>query len=190
MQTQWEPRHSVKEDRRILRKSGLQIDTLSSVTRADAERIEELYALLYLEKYSELNPAFSADWIMETCRLGVIQYRCARDGEGVIQAVSGTLQRGDVMTAPIVGYDTTKPQSLGLYRIASLLFSEEASEQDLRLNGSAGAASFKRFRGAQPEIDYSAFYTAHLPLVRRVILNGLSFLVNRIAVPYMKKHQL
>ncbi|MEO1220753.1 MAG: GNAT family N-acetyltransferase [Pseudomonadota bacterium] len=190
MNAQWKPRHSVAEDRRVLRKSGLQVETLTAITREDAERIEELYAMLYLEKYSQLNPAFSADWIMETCRLGVIQYCCARDNKGVIQAISGTLQRGDVITAPVVGYDTTKPQSLGLYRIASLLFSEEAHEQGLRLNGSAGAASFKRYRGAQPEIEYSAFFTAHLPFVRRVILKGISSLLTRIAVPYMRKHKL
>ena len=184
------PRNSVAEDRRALRKSGLQVDTLTSISREDAERIEELYAMLYLEKYSQLNPAFSADWIMETCRLGVIHYRCARDDDGVIHAVSGTLQRDGVITAPVVGYDTTKPQSLGLYRIASLLFSEEAHEHGLRLNGSAGAASFKRYRGARPEIEYSAFFTAHLPFVRRVIMKGISLLLTRIAVPYMRKHQL
>ncbi|MEM7667018.1 MAG: GNAT family N-acetyltransferase [Pseudomonadota bacterium] len=190
VRTQWAPRHSVREDRRALRKSGLTIETLAAMSESDAQRIEQLYAMLYLDKYSALNPAFTARWIAESFRMGLIRYRCARDDDGVIQAVSGSFQRGGVLTPPVVGYDTSKPQSLGLYRIASLLFSEEALEQNLKLNGSAGAASFKRFRGARAEIEYSAYFIAHLPFVRRMILEALSALLNRIAVPYMKKHQL
>ena len=105
-------------------------------------------------------------------------------------AVSGSLRRGDVLTPPVVGYDTAKPRSLGLYRVASLLFTEDAKTQGVRLNGSAGAAGFKRLRGARAETEFSAYYVAHLPLVRRAILKLLSDLLNRIAVPYMRKHQL
>ena len=76
---------------------------------ADAERIAQLYAMLYLEKYSALNPAFTARWVIETARAGLIHYRCARDADGVIMAVSGSLRRGDVLTPPVVGYDTAKP---------------------------------------------------------------------------------
>lgn len=187
---QWQRRHNLAEDRRVLRRSGLRIESLESIVPPDAERIAYLYGLLYLEKYSALNPAFSARWVMETARAGLVRYRCARDADGVIQAVSGSLSRGDVLTPPVVGYDTAKPQSLGLYRIACLLFTEDAAATGVRLNGSAGAASFKRARGAQPETEYSAYYVAHLPFVRRSILTLLSGLLNRLAVPYMRKHQL
>jgi hypothetical protein len=187
---QWHNRHSLAEDRRMLRRSGLRVECLASIDAADAERIAQLYAMLYLEKYSGLNPAFTAQWVIETARAGLIRYRCARDDDGLIQAVAGSLRRGDVLTPPVVGYDTAKPQSLGLYRIASLLFTEDAMEQGVRLNGSAGAASFKRGRGAQAEIEYSAYYLAHLPRVRRGILTLIAGLLNRIAVPYMRKHQL
>jgi len=187
---QWQRRHSLAEDRRMLRRSGLRVEHLESVGAADAERIAQLYAMLYLEKYSALNPAFSAQWVIETARAGLIRYRCARDADGVIQAVSGSLRRGEVLTPPVVGYDTAKSQSLGLYRIACLLFTEDAMDAGVRLNGSAGAASFKRGRGAQAEIEYSAYYLAHLSLVRRTILRLLAGLLGRIAVPYMRKHQL
>jgi len=190
MKAQWQPRHNVAEDLRILRRSDLHIETLPAMALSDAQRIEQLYAMLYLDKYSALNPAFSAQWIMETCQMGLLHYRCARDEDGVIQAVSGSFRRGDVLTPPVVGYDTSKPRALGLYRIASLLFSEDALAHGLKLNGSAGAAEFKRLRGAEPAIEYSAYFIAHLPFVRRMILGGLSVLLNRFAVPYMRKHQL
>lgn len=187
---QWQQRSSLAEDRRVLRRSGLMVETLETIGAADAERIAQLYAMLYLEKYSVLNPAFSARWVIETARAGLIQYRCARDAAGIIQAVAGSLRRGDVLTPPVVGYDTAQPKSRGLYRIACLLFTEDAMAAGVRLNGSAGAASFKRTRGARAEIEYSAYYIAHLPLLRRAILRLLSSLLNRIAVPYMRKHQL
>jgi hypothetical protein len=187
---QWHNRHGLAEDRRMLRRSGLRVEHLGSISAADAERIAQLYAMLYLEKYSGLNPAFSAQWVIETARAGLIRYRCARDDDGVIQAVAGSLRRGEVLTPPVVGYDTTKPRALGLYRIASLLFTEDAMQQGVGLNGSAGAASFKRGRGARAEIEYSACYLAHLPRVRRAILTLIAGLLNRIAVPYMRKRQL
>jgi hypothetical protein len=187
---QWHQRHSLAEDRRILRRSGLMVEQLERIEAADAERIAQLYAMLYLEKYSALNPAFTARWVVETARAGLIRYRCARDTDGVIQAVAGSLRRGDVLTPPVVGYDTAKPQSLGLYRIACLLFTDDAMQAGARLNGSAGAASFKRGRGAQAEIEYSAYYLGHLPRVRRTILTLFAWLLCRIAVPYMRKHQL
>lgn len=190
VQDQWQRRHNLAEDRRVLRRSGLRVETLESMVAADAERIAHLYGMLYLEKYSALNPAFSARWVMETARAGLVHYRCARDADGNIQAVSGSLRRGDVLTPPVVGYDTTKARSLGLYRIACLLFTEDAVAAGVRLNGSAGAASFKRARGAQAETEYSAYYLAHLPFVRRSILALLSGLLNSLAVPYMRKHQL
>jgi len=127
---------------------------------ADAKRIAHLYGMLYLEKYSALNPAFSARWVMETARAGLVHYRCARDADGIIQAVSGSLRRRRRTHPPVVGYDTAKPRSLGLYRIACLLFTEDAVAAGVRLNGSAGAASFKRARGAQAETEYSAYYVA------------------------------
>lgn len=190
MRKQWQPRNNTRHDRRLMNKGEYCVQELSIISNADAERIEALYAMLYLDKYSELNPAFSARWIQETCRIGLIHYRCARNKQGVIDAVSGSFQRGDIMTPPVVGYDTVQPRSCGLYRIATLLFSEEAFEQGLGLNGSAGASSFKKFRGAEAEIEYSAYFIAHLSLFRRIILTTLSFVLNHIAVPYMRKHQL
>jgi len=190
MEKQWLPRHSVREDKRILRKSELTTDTIKVMTNADAERIAELYHMLYVGKYSPLNPIFLPKWIQETCRLEIIRYRCARDGDDQIQAVAGSFCRADVLTPPIVGYDTSRPQSLGLYRIASLLFSEDAMQAHVRLHGSAGAASFKRFRGAEAYTEYSAYFIDHLSLSRRLILKTLSIFLNHIAVPMMRKYQL
>ena len=125
-----------------------------------------------------------------THRLGILEYQAARDPDGVIQAVSGLFIRDNVLTPPVVGYDTTKPAAEGLYRIASYLFSQTTAERGLRLNGSAGAAGFKRNRGAFGVIEYSAIYAAHLPFRRRATLRLLEFILTVIAVPVMKWKQL
>ncbi len=105
-------------------------------------------------------------------------------------AVSGALVRGGILTPPIVGYDTNRPQKEGLYRIACYLFNQQAMALGLRVNGSAGAASFKRHRGAHARIEYSTYYVGHLPLRRRAVIKTLGFLLRRLAVPMMKRKQL
>jgi hypothetical protein len=189
----WTRRRDTVNDRRVLKNSGLiteTVDKLDALRPGDAERITTLYTMLYLQKYSQLNPAFTEDWVRMSLETGLIRYHLARDDRGMIQAVAGTYSARDVQTTPIVGYDTTRPQSEGLYRIACLMAQEEALTKGLRVNGSAGAAAFKRNRGAQGVIEYSAFWTAHLSFGRRMIIRILAGLLNTIAVPYMKRKQL
>jgi hypothetical protein len=190
LQTEWRPRRNTYHDLRRLRRSGLMIDDFAVMSAADAERIAELYHLLYVGKYSPLNPVFSPAYVLMTWRTGTLRYRGARDAEGKLLAVAGVLVRGDVLTPPVVGYDTARPQSEGLYRIATLLFTTTAAEQGLRVNGSAGAAQFKRNRGATGVIEYMAVAARHLPWRRRAVLRFMQILLDRIAVPMMKRKGL
>ena len=74
--------------------------------------------------------------------------------------------------------------------MASVLLAQMALERGLRLNGSAGAADFKRHRGARPIVEYSAIYARHLAWPRRAALGGLEQVLNRIAVPLMAERGL
>lgn len=186
----WRPHHSSAEDRRKLRQSGLRIEDLPSLRPGDAERIAELYRLLYVGKYSPLNPIFTPAWIELTHRIGLLRYRVARDAAGVIRCVAGSFVRAGVLTPPVVGYDTARPQSEALYRIACVLFCEQAEQLGARLNGSAGAAHFKRVRGARGVIESTAVSIAHLSPWRRWTLQALAFVLWRLAVPVMRARQL
>ncbi len=188
--TTWSTKRDIKNDRRILKKSGLICEHLQTLSNAEADRIAALYAKLYLHKYSDLNPAFSPAWIKMTHATATVCYHVARNANGEILAVAGTFARGDILTTPIVGYDTDIPQSAGLYRIACLLSGEEAIGRRLRYNGSAGAASFKRNRGAHGVIEYAAVYAAHLPRRKRWMIKLVETILNTIAIPYMKRKQL
>jgi hypothetical protein len=72
------------------------------------------------------------------------------------------------MTAFVMGYDIEMPQELGLYRQAFVLFLNEARRRRQIVNLSAGAGSFKAFRGAVPHIEYDAVYDRHLPYDRQL----------------------
>lgn len=190
LETQWRARRNTGHDFRLLRRSGLVIDEFAVMTEADAARIAELYHLLYVGKYSPLNPIFSPDWILMTWREGILRYCGARDAQGTLLAVTGALVRGDVLTPPIVGYDTARPRREGLYRIATLLFTSMAHEKGIRLNGSAGAAQFKRNRGATGVIEYTAVAAGHLPWRRRAVLGLMQAALDRLAVPLMRRRGL
>ena len=97
------------------------------------------------------------------------------------------LVRDGVMTPTVVGYDTARPASEALYRIACYLFCEAAEQAGWRLHGSAGAADFKRARGAHGVIEYMAVQADHLSAARRAVVRGLAAALQRWAVPMMQK---
>jgi hypothetical protein len=186
----WRPRNTTRNDRRLLANSGLAVDEFEEMSEADARRIAELYHMLYVGKYSPLNPVFTPAWIAMTHEANFIRYRGARGPDGRLMAVAGSLVRGGLLTPPIVGYDTARPQQEGLYRIAAWLFSAAAEREGLRLNGSAGAGDFKRRRGAHGVIEYSALYVRHLSIWRRLILVLVAGLLDHVAVPMMRRRGL
>jgi hypothetical protein len=97
------------------------------------------------------------------------------------------LEREGIMTPSVVGYDTTRPQSEALYRIAAFLFCEWAMDRGLALHGSAGAAHFKRLRGARGVIEYLAVHAGHLSSQRRLAITLLAGALERYVTPMMKR---
>lgn len=187
LERDWRPRNNYANDRRALAASGLTVEPAGPFDHASAERVAELYRLLYVDRYSPLNPVFTAEYVRLTQAIGLIDYQVARAADGRIMAVSGALVRDGVLTPPVVGYDTTAPRGDALYRIASWMFCRRALSEGLRLHGSAGAADFKRRRGARGEIEYMAIYAAHLSPARRAAVRGLAAALETLAVPMMRK---
>jgi len=181
----WLPCHNHGNDRRLVARSPLRIADLPRPEGEDARRIAELYAMLYIGRYSALNPVLTPAFIEASARTGMITYRVARDPGGVIQSVAGMWACGGIMTPPVVGYDTGRPRSEGLYRIACWMFMQRALEAGWRLHASAGASHFKRQRGAHGVIEWNAYYARHLPKARRAAVSLLAELLTRVAVPMM-----
>jgi hypothetical protein len=91
-----------------------------------------------------------------------------RDESNEIDGVAAYWTRSNFMTPPIVGYDMTKPQDLGLYRMVSLMYCLEGRRIEANVNMSGGVSSFKRSRGAKSITEFSAVYFDHLPFYRRI----------------------
>ena len=183
-------RRDSRSDTRLLARTGYVQVPGDALVDADYPRLEQLYNLLYLEKYCPLNPHFSADWMRVGQRDGWLRLTALRSPAGRIDAVLGWVANELILTTPVVGYDTSLPQKLGLYRLISQISLEEAARRRGLLNMSAGAADFKRMRGGQPEIEYSLVLVNHLPRKRQRVWRVLGSLLHAVGVPIMRKLKL
>ncbi|CAI6076630.1 hypothetical protein PAECIP112173_02437 [Paenibacillus sp. JJ-100] len=179
----------LKRDYQLLAKHGYDFVSEADMTMADIPRIAELYRLLYLEKYSYHNPQFSERMITTAMATGTLRLYGLRK-EGQLDAIMGYFCRNGVMTTPLFGYDTAVPQSVGLYRMLSACLIGQARDKGHLLHESAGAAQFKRNRGAVADFEYSAVYVRHLPRGRRWCWSLLDRLLNRVGVPLMRRMKL
>ena len=102
----------------------------------------------------------------------------------------GYIFRNNVMTTPIIGYNTNLPQKLGLYRMLSAIVFREATNLCVDLNLSSGASNFKILRGGKPYIEYTAIYRKHLSKTRQAMILALRAALLKIGVPIMQKLQL
>ncbi|MEL6708628.1 MAG: hypothetical protein AAFP79_10115 [Pseudomonadota bacterium] len=184
----WRPRSHVKSDKRAARRAGLTIEELEVMRDSDAVRIAELYRQLYLDRYSSLNPVYTPAFVKLAHDSGALKFIVGRSQDGEIMVSSGMRIAGDTLTVPMLGYDTTRPQSEALYRIASLLSSEWALDHSYRHHGSAGAGTFKSNRGARSQIEYMAVYAQHLGMRRRLGIKLLANTLERTMVPALRQN--
>ncbi|WP_339306373.1 GNAT family N-acetyltransferase [Paenibacillus sp. FSL R5-0519] len=179
----------LKRDYELLAKHEYEFVSEVEMTDADIPRIVELYKRLYLEKYSYHNPQFTERFIAAAMASGTLRLYGLRK-EGRLDAVMGYFCRNGIMTTPLFGYDTAVSQSVGLYRMLSACLIKQARKNGHLLHESAGAAQFKRNRGAVADFEYSAVYERHLPWGRRWCWMLLDRLLNRIGVPLMRRMKL
>ncbi len=179
-----------RQDYKLWKKSDYKVVDGDQLSESDAKRIVELYTLLYLDKYSMLNPQFTSKFIVLAMKNKLLNIKVLVNTAGRIDAVLGTFIRNGVMTTPLYGYDTRLPVKLGLYRMLSTILTTEARSRQVLLNRSSGAAQFKRLRSADPAIEYSAVFDEHLPRLRRIPWIGLEQLINRVGKTLLEKYEL
>ena len=174
----------------LLDRTALRSSEASEWTSRDFDRAAGLYGMLYLEKYSRLNPQYTSEFLRSWHTAGLLNLTGFRDDTNELQAALGTFEFNDTLTAPIVGYNTALPQDLGLYRLLMASVYQRAASTRARINLSAGAADFKRSRGGIAAMEYSAVFTRHLPTARRRALRVLGTLTRRVGEPIMKRFEL
>lgn len=183
----WRTRNNTANDRRALAKSGLSVDAPAQLSDGDCVRIAALYHQLYVGRYSAINPVFTPRFIAHSAASGLLSYQLLRDHDGSIAAFTALRSAGGVGTVPLMGYDTSRPQSEGLYRIACYLAADLALSKGLRFHGSAGASEFKRNRGAHGVIEYMAVDGRHLSPARRAGLAVLASGLQQFMVPLLER---
>jgi CelD/BcsL family acetyltransferase involved in cellulose biosynthesis len=182
--------NDMKRDRKQLRVTPFERVGDGDFSEADYARAETLYTMLYLDKYTPLNPHYTARYIAQMHRRGIISLAGLRRPGGELVAVTGLFENGGTLTQPIVGYDTTLPVGEGLYRMAMAMAQDHATTRGLFFNMSAGAAGFKRRRGAVPAIEYNAVYAGHLPRRQRVAIRVMEIVLALVGIPLLKRFEL
>ncbi|WP_292414599.1 GNAT family N-acetyltransferase [Mesorhizobium sp.] len=181
---------NLKRDRKQLGTTLFERVCDDDFSEADYARAEQLYNMLYLDKYTPLNPHYTARYIAEMHRRGIISLAGLRRPGGELVAVTGLFENGGTLTQPIVGYDTGLPIGEGLYRMVMALAQDHATARGLFFNMSAGAAGFKRLRGAVAAIEYIAVYAGHLPRRRRMAIRVMETVLALVGIPLLRRFEL
>jgi hypothetical protein len=179
-----------KRDMVLLGRADYEVVPPDGMRSDDFGRIEALYGMLYLEKYTPLNPQYTARLLERLHEAAILRFFGLRGTSGRLDGVVGFFEQSEVMTAPVVGYETGTDQETGLYRRLMAIGLTRARERRLLFNMSAGAAGFKRNRGALPAIEYAAVYNRHLPWKSRAAAAIVRIVLERVGVPTMRKFKL
>jgi hypothetical protein len=192
----WDPKdpgvwknRSFQRDKKVLEDQDPEVLGSKDIHATDYQRIVDLYNGLYLQKYSIHNPHFTTRFVRLAHEEGILELKAIREN-GVIDGVMGYFARNGMMTTPLFGYDITRPASRALYRKLMTLQSFEARDKGLLLHQSAGAASFKRARGALPHLEYNAVYCRHLPVRQVSAWKLLARTTRALAEPLLRRYEL
>ena len=188
-QEDWLKHRNNKHDNKLIRKSGLNYVEHEEMEALLPQALQ-LYRKLYLEKYSDLNPQFTLKYFQECYQNGAINFQGYTDKDGTLKAFSGQFIIDNTITSPLVGYDVNASRKEGLYIHAAQLAILSKFRLGLLLNLSSGAPQFKRMRGGEPVIEYSALLINHLSKKRRIRWKILKLISNKIGVPLMKRYNL
>lgn len=189
-ETKQKPSADMKRDRKLLAETDYEIVPAHNFSASDFTRAAMLYSLLYLDKYTNLNPQYTPGYLAQAHQIGLLKIIGLRGPDEQLDGVIGLFENGKTLTVPIIGYDTGRPQELGLYRLLNALGQAHAIEHGKFYNMSAGAAAFKRHRRAEPAIEYTAVYVRHLGWHRRIATTVVKLLLDWIGIPLLKRFEL
>jgi len=161
------------------------------VSEEDFVAAQQLYEQLYLKKYSEHNIQFQAIYLQALVNNGLMHLKLLWDVKSnVAVGIVGLMGQDGVITVPVVGYDQTYSQDKALYRRVMIYAIQYASSKDLILNCSSGAPSFKKLRGAQPELEYFFVKVDHTNRFSRVVWKAIHFISVKIYAGILQRNQL
>ena len=164
----WKHNH-VKKDAKLLTSGEFEVIRPDQICETDLPRLRTLYRQLFIAKHSKLNPDFTPEFFDLCLESGFLALYGLRS-KGEIVGVLGLYEHAESrwLTTPLIGYDTNLSQANGIYRCLMALLLQEAKIRNLRLHYSSGASKFKRARGGEPSLEYTAVFSQHLSPVKRL----------------------
>ena len=178
----WKHNH-LKRDVKLLGQTDVELVGPEELTARDLPALRTVFRQLFIAKHSALNPDYTESFF-RLCheRRFLDLYALRLDGRPV--GVLGVYERNGWVTTPLIGYDTTLPQELGLYRRLMALLFREAKRRGCRLHLSSGAGGFKAARGGIAHMEYTAVHARHLAAPRRAAIAAFASAMDR-AVPWV-----
>ena len=182
-------RNIMDSDRKLFQNTKIEVLQHSDFKVEDAERVMQLYNMLYLEKYSYCHPQFNIRFFEHIITHKTLLELRGLRYDGILVGMLVHFKRKWIMTAPLVGYDTNLPSSLGLYRMLMSLLTEESLSSGTVFHQSSGVGFFKCQRGTFQEIETTAVFFAHLPWYRQIVWKIWVLIGRRIVDPLFRKYK-
>lgn len=182
---QWMKQRNTQSDQKLLLKTALTSLYPKDFNDSHADAMANLYQQLYLDKHSRWNAHYTPAYFalaIEHCWLSFYGFA---DAQGQLIAFVGVFEDEQVMTTPMLGYDLSLPQSLGLYRLLMARVLQVGVQAHKCVNLGAGSANFKRMRGGVPSIEWHGFYVAHLPRYRQWAMQVTGQLMRRFLPQFL-----
>lgn len=186
----WANRRNNQIDQKLLRSTSLTLVEPDDFTQFDSQAMETLYTQLYVEKHSQWNAHYNAAYFAQAIGRKWLSFYGFRDSSDRLVAFIGVFEDDKTMTTPMLGYDTSLPQNLALYRLLMAKVLSLSLEKHKVLNLGAGSARFKKMRGGQPVIEWHAFYSCHLPFWQRNAMRLTGWLLGKSVPSFLIKQGL
>ncbi len=183
----WKHNH-VKQDARLLDHPEVEVLTHEHLQMQDIAVLQQLYRQLFIDKHSYLNPDFSAAFFELCLETQFLEMHALR-WQGRLVGILGIYAHHENgwLTTPLIGYDTSLPKELGLYRRLMALLLKTAKDKKLKLHYSSGASQFKRARGGVPQLEYTAIYNRHLSTIAMQSAALIGHILTAFAPSILKK---
>lgn len=167
----------VKNDFRIINKFGF---SFKKIDISEAKVILDLYNMLYLDKYTYLNPQFTVGMIENLLHNKFFSFYKLEDNNKVI-GIIWYYSLNNQSTAPIFWYDTSYNKRYNLYSQISNLLTFQSLNDCNTLNSSSWAWKFKMARGWEKYLEYNYLYIpSSVGFLKNMYFKFLFFIWNSI----------
>lgn len=140
-------------DEALLRKKKLRVLRHDDFSAQDLAAAHAQYTAVYIGRHGSRNPALTPAFFSEVHRARAAEFFGLAVGEDLAAFVA-LRDNGDFLSVPLIGYRTDVDKKEGLYRQVFALALEVGCERRRIVNFGAGAAHYKKLRGAAPAVEY------------------------------------